>query len=261
MLTATSEDREIFRALVQKLRMPGKLPDSLGEQLLAVGLSFLDTPYAAHTLERPGREGLVVNLRQLDCYTFVENAFVLTRLLRTGRTSWTDYRALLKATRYRQGRLAGYASRLHYFTDWLHDNKKKGLLQDITLSLEGEAWQKPFDFMTAHRDQYPALQDAVVYRRLLDVEANCSARTYHFVPKYRLPAFSKLIENGDCVAIVTACPGLDVAHVGLAIYHKKGLHFLHASPQAGKVVVSETTLYQYLRQKKTRLGIMVARAL
>lgn len=261
MLPATLKDRDIFRTLVQKYHAPGQCPDNLGELLLAVGLYFLDTPYAAHTLERPGREGLVVNLRQLDCYTFVENVFVLTRMLRNGMTSWTDYRALLTATRYRQGRLAGYASRLHYFTDWLHDNQAKGFLQDLTGTMESESWQKPFDFMTAHRDQYPALNSTFVYRRLLAVEANCSARSYHHVPTARLRAGSDRIENGDLIAITTARPGLDVVHVGLAIHHKKSLLLLHASPQAGKVVVSETTLYQYLRQQQSRLGIMVSRAL
>lgn len=261
MLLTTSEDRNIFRTLVQKFRAPGQLSNNLGELLLAVGLYLIDTPYAARTLERANRESLIVNLRALDCYTFVENVFVLARMLRSGLTSWTDYRAFLRATRYRQGRLAGYASRLHYFTDWLHDNREKGFLQDITGALGGEIWQKHCDFMTTHRNQYPALKAAAVYRHLLDVEANCAVRSGHYLPTARLQTGSAGIENGDLIAILTACPGLDVAHVGLAIYHKKGLHLLHASPQAGRVVVSETTLYQYLRQKKSRLGIMVARAL
>lgn len=261
MLPTTLEDRNIFRALQDSFRVSRKLPDNLGDLLLTVGLYFLGAPYAAHTLEKSNREGLIVNLREFDCYTFVENALVLTRMLKSRKTSWTDYRTLLIATRYRQGRLAGYASRLHYFTDWLHDNQEKGFLQDITATLGGEIWQKHLNFMTTHRRQYPALKSAAVYHRLLTVEGKCTARSCRYLPKDRLRAVSNGIENGDLIAIITDRPGLDVAHVGLAIRHKKSLRLLHASPQAGRVVVSDNTLYQYLRQKKSRLGIMVARAL
>ena len=43
---------------------------------VAVAKSFVGTPYVAHTLER-SPENLVCNLREFDCYTFVESVLAI----------------------------------------------------------------------------------------------------------------------------------------------------------------------------------------
>ena len=45
--------------------------------MLEIGKFFLGTPYVAGTLETKGAEHLVVNLREYDCVTFVENVVAL----------------------------------------------------------------------------------------------------------------------------------------------------------------------------------------
>ncbi|MEI7672339.1 MAG: N-acetylmuramoyl-L-alanine amidase-like domain-containing protein, partial [Deltaproteobacteria bacterium] len=130
---------------------------------------------------------------------------------------------------------------------------------DVTPALGGVPWHKELNFMTAHRNHYPALADPDTYRRLQEVETRCSARSFHHIPAADLPACSRTIENGDLIAITTAIAGLDVVHVGLAVHQKRGLHLLHASQRAGRVLISPETLARYLRQRQSRLGIMVAR--
>ena len=261
ILLSVSEDHEIFHALIQAVQKPGGFPDNLGELLLAVGTFFLGSPFAPRTLEQEEGEKLVVNLRQLDCFTLVENTVVLARLIRTGQANWPAFKAALQTSRYRQGCLDGYAARLHYFSDWLYDNQSRGFLQDITPALGGIPWRKEFNFMTAHRDQHPALASPAAYRRLQQIEKICSARSYHHIPTTSVPACSHKIKNGDLIAITTSIAGLDVVHVGLAVHLRRGLHLLHASQRAGKVVISVETIYRYLRHRKSRLGIMVARVL
>lgn len=256
-----ASDQEIFHTLIRSLHKPGLFPDDPGELLLAVATFFLGTPFAPRTLEQAEGEGLIINLRQLDCFTLVENTVVLARLIKTGRTTWPDFTAALQASRYRQGMRDGYAARLHYFSDWLYDNQSQGFLQDITPALGGIPWRKQFNFMTAHRAKYPALGSPDTYCRLREVEKICSARSYHYIPSADLPGGSRKIKNGDLIAITTAIEGLDVVHVGIAVHLPRGVHLLHASQRAGQVIISPETLYRYLRQKKSRLGIMVARIL
>jgi hypothetical protein len=231
----------------------------MGELLLAAGTFFLGTPYASGTLEQQVGEQLVINLRQFDCFTFLENTVVLADLMRTGRTTWPDFTVALQTSRYRHGSLDGYASRLHYFSDWLADNQSRGFLQDITPDLGGIPWRKKFNFMTAHRNQYPALVSPATYRRLQQIEKICSERACHHIPKTAVSACSHKIKNGDLIAITTSIEGLDVVHVGLAVHLPRGLHLLHASQRAGKVIISAETIYRYLQHRKSRLGIMVAR--
>src|SRR5512146_1957361 len=62
--------------------------EPMGDVMAAIGLSFIGTPYVAHTLEVPGPEHLVVNLQGLDCTTFVENVLALSRTVKLKQTGF-----------------------------------------------------------------------------------------------------------------------------------------------------------------------------
>jgi len=254
------EDREICKALLEKARERGDSARSVGDLIVEVGLHFLDAPYEAGTLERKGPERLVVNLRAFDCVTFVENAVVLAGMIRAGKTAFGDYATALERIRYRGGRRDGYPSRLHYFTDWLRDNGRKGVIREITRDLGGIPYRKAFYELTDHQKEHPPLRGAADFRRMRIVEAACSRRTFHCIPKADLPGMEKRIENGDIIAVATDADGIDVSHAGIAVRLRGRLHLLHASSRAGRVVLSDITLHRYLQARRARTGIIVGRA-
>lgn len=255
------EDREICKALLEQARERGDSARPVGDLIVEVGLHFLGAPYEAGTLEQKGPERLVVNLRAFDCVTFVENAVVLAGLIRAGKTAFRDYAAALERLRYRAGRRDGYPSRLHYFTDWLRDNGRKGVIREITRDLGGIPFRKAFHELTDHREEHPPLRSAAAFRRMRIVEAACSRRTLHYVPKADWPGMEKRIENGDIIAVATDADGIDVGHTGIAVRRRGRLHLLHASSAAGKVVLADETLYRYLISRRARTGIIVGRAI
>jgi hypothetical protein len=255
------EDREICKALLEKARQRGDAARPVGDLIVEVGLHFLGAPYEAGTLEQKGHEGLVVNLRAFDCVTFIESAVVLAGMIRAGKTAFRDYAAALERIRYRGGRRDGYPSRLHYFTDWLRDNGRKDIIREITRELGGTPFRKAFHELTDHREEHPLLRSAAAFRRMRIVEAACSRRTLHLVPKADLPGIENRIENGDMIAVVTDKDGIDVSHTGIAVRGPRGLHLLHASSAAGKVILSDETLYRYLISGRSRTGIIVGRAI
>jgi hypothetical protein len=253
------EDRAIHDDLVRSFCNQGERTRPVGELMLDVGKYFLGFPYASHTLEREGRETLVINLRGFDCFTFVENVVGLAGLISKGKSHFMSYAAQLKRIRYRSGILKGYSSRLHYFSDWLYDNEQKGILKNVTRRSGGEPFRKNFNFMTRHREEYPALSMEKSYREMMAIEKRLSGRLLHHIPKAALGKLGDAVENGDLIAITTGIEGLDVIHVGLAVRLRKGLHLLHASEVEKKVVISDVTLYQYLSRRKMMTGIMVGR--
>ena len=256
-----SEDREIVRTFFRSVREDGSEDGSISEHIVKVGFHFIGAPYEENTLERQGPEELVVNLRAFDCVTLIENVIVLARLGRTGRSSLRDFTDELERIRYRGGRRNGYASRLHYFTDWLLDNERRGIIRDVTRELGGRPFRKDFHAMTDRREQIPPLLDADAFRRMRMVEAVCSSRTFHYIPKTHAMEMEKRIENGDIIAITTDLEGIDVRHVGIAVRGRRGPHLLHASRKAGKVVLSGTTLRRYLLSHRARTGIIVGRVI
>lgn len=259
-MITSREDRAICEKLLISAKERGDRVKPFSELIPAVGRHFLGAPYQPDTLEGEGPEELVVNLRTFDCVTFVENAVVLAGLIRSGKTAFADFTTALTRIRYRRGRCDGCASRLHYFTDWICDNDRKGLVRDITREIGGIPLRKTFHWLTDRREDYPGLKDPKAFRRMRIIEGTCSRRPLFFIPKASLEAAGDRIADGDIIAMTTDERGLDVSHTGLAVRSGGRLYLLHASSAAGKVVLSEITLYRYLLAKRSRTGIIVCRA-
>jgi len=253
------QDRRIFKKLIRFLDKGKTSPKFPGDLVLKIGKFFIGAPYLAGTLETKEAESLVVNLRKLDCVTFVENVVAIIWFLRSRERSFESFQRLLQKIRYRRGRLQGYSSRLHYFSDWIHDNQKKDILTDVTRKIGGRPLRKAINFMTTHPELYPPLKNAANFRSMKSVEERISRRPLFFIPKKALRRFEDRICDGDLIAITTNTEGLDVQHVGLAARVKNRIHLLHASSGEGGVVLSPKTLYRYLMQSRSRSGIMVAR--
>ncbi len=256
-----AQDRAIFEGVVRLLDKDQSSLSDPDQIILKVGNFFLGTPYRAGTLETKTIERLVVNLREYDCVTFVENVIALARLIRSRQKSFKAFRKFLQEIRYRPGGPRSYCSRLHYFSDWIHVNQKKGILQDVTAEIGGRPFRKTLNFMTTHPDLYPPLKHPFNFRRIKSLEEGISKRYLFSIPKRAVRRCEGQIRDGDLIGITTDRDGLDVQHVGFAVRLKDRIHLLHASRVAGQVILSKNTLYQHLMQGKTRSGITVVRVL
>jgi len=260
-LSRQKRDRRIFEELIRFLDKKETSAKFSGQVILEIGKFFFGAPYAAGTLETKEAEHLVVNLRQFDCFTFVENVVALVWHIKSEGKSFEAFRRLLRKIRYRKGRVEDYSARLHYFSDWVHDNQKKGIVRDITAEIGGRPLRKAMTFMTTHLALYPPLENAANLRRMKSAEKTMSRRCLFFIPKKTVRHLEDQILDGDLIAVTTNTEGLDAQHVGLAARVKNRIHLLHASSTEGKVVLSQKTLYRYLMQSRGRSGIMVARIL
>ncbi len=240
-----------------KRRLEGK-DLSFGDLLIEIGREFLDASYKVGTLETRGKEKLIVNFTQFDCFTFLETVLALSHCFAVGKILPREFRRKLKSIRYRHGVIAGYSSRLHYFTDWLWDNEKKRIVADISKGLGGKPKRKKINYMTTHRESYPALKSENEFNKMLILEKNISRRIFCVIGM-EISRRKEKIKNGDIIAFVTEKEGLDIAHVGFALWQGKNLHLLHASSKEGGVVISKKTLATYLKQNKKFTGIIVAR--
>ena len=256
-IVCSAADRDAFLAKVEEIR---DIPNQEAGMLMAgVGRSFLGIPYVAGTLEIGDSEQLVINLSGLDCTTFVENVLAFSILIREKDASFENYTRALQKIRYRDGQLSGYASRLHYFSEWIRDNEKKGLVKDITASLGGVPAEKVLNFMTTHRDLYPRLSASEAFQEMEAVETKLESEPYFYIPASVLISRINELEHGDIIALATNINGLDVTHTGIVFRKKNGeFHLLHASSR-GQVELSDKPLLEYLADVKTNTGILVAR--
>jgi len=232
----------------------------IGEVVIEMGKSFLGTDYVANTLEQPGEEHLVINLRGLDCVSFYENALVFARCIKKNKTTFEDYKKELQFIRYRGGVINGYPSRLHYTSDYFYDNEKKNVLKNVTRSIGGVRYRKSINFMSTHPDSYRQLKEQPELTAIIQKQEKAiSDRQLYHVPKDIVASVAPKIHDGDILAITADIPGMDVSHTGIAIWQDKQLHLLHAPITGSKVQITEKSLAAYLAASPKRLGIMIAR--
>ena len=265
----TRQDWEVLRQKAIWAWENGVDTLAVGDRIARIGETFVGTPYLPRTLDPPGPERLVVNLRAMDCVTFVENMLALAHFVTEAPQNVLDqpeqamrsYQEMITRIRYRGGRLAGYPSRLHYFTDWLLDNEHRGLIEIITADLGGSVDPEPISFMTSHRDLYPQLVDERNHQEIGRAEGRLNAVPRYYVPEGELAAVADRIEDGDILAMATTVAGLDVAHTGIALWKGGELHLMNA-PLVGKSVqISEKRLSGRLLGIRSQDGVMVARPL
>jgi hypothetical protein len=259
-----------FNRLVAKAKSGNWKALPIGERTAAVGQALAGTRYKHFTLEIDNRtESPSVNFQGMDCWTFFEIALSFARMLNEPESNWTPERLLhyIEVDRYRGGECTGeYLSRLHYLEDWLYDNDRRGLVEDMTRELGGRSVPHSAREMSAGWRHYRYLAaNRSLLGPLARMEANVSSRPLYEIPKNRVAGIESKLHNGDIIGIISRDRnGLySTAHVGLALRTNDGvLHFMHASSPSnyGKVIV-DSQLSKYLYRYRSDSGILVARPL
>lgn len=255
-----STDQAIFNSIREMARSISIDSLSLDNRVIEVAKMFMQTPYVGGTLDGNGKEQLVVNFRELDCTTYLENVVTLSKVLSNDSIMTDDFFKELENLRYRNGKLTDYASRLHYFSDWIYDNEQRGMVKNMTAEMGGEKYNKTINFMSTHVSSYPALKaDASLVEKIRKTENEINKRELFFIAETKIQQMEDQIHDGDLIAITTVIKGLDISHVGIAIHVNNRLHLMNASSKAKKVVISDIPLAEMLMQNKYQSGIMVAR--
>jgi hypothetical protein len=255
--------------LRSQLRQQGDIPT--GRRAVQVGELAVGTPYEAFMLEaylKAGgsplkQEPIALSLTRFDCVTLVESCLAIARAAsKPGDPTWKKFSREVERMRYRGGIRRGYTSRLHYFSEWISDGQKRGLVRDIGDELGGVVDSRPLRFMTEHRGSYPALANDVVFREIGAMERRLDSQRRRMIPTARIPEVVSSIESGDVLAFATEIPGLDVSHAAFAYRDAGGtLRVLHAPLSGGAVEITRATLHEYVANIRRATGILVARPL
>lgn len=235
---------------------------SVPELMVVVAKQMLGTEYVAGTLERVP-EQLVVSLTQTDCILFVESCLAMALNAKQGIYHPDSLCATIQSLRYRDGKVDGYASRIHYTSEWIRQGEARGIFREITdvLSRDNLSGQR-FSYMTEHSDAYRQLKgNPAEVARIAEMEASLNKFTDYFViPKEAVSKMEHLLKDGDILGFNSTVKGLDIAHVAL-VYHKENgqVGFIHASQADGKVVIDEKSIADYVNARKSNNGIRIVR--
>ncbi len=221
------------------------------------------TPYVGHTLEGDS-EMLTINIDELDCTTFVETLYALSRTTMSGRYSWRDYARYLENLRYRHGEMGDYSTRLHYMSDWIIDNSNRGNILDVTSDIACVRYKiKTINYMSTHRSSYRSLaNDSAMVEKIKNFEVGYRNHRFPYIRKEQLNSKDvlKVVKRGDFVGLVTRTQGLDISHLGIIELDEKGHPvLLDASSRGKKVMLEPVDLKTQLSKSKDTEGVRIFR--
>jgi len=253
------EDRFIFDKYVAYINDKKDLPTD--QLIIETAKFFLGVPYVASTLEKEP-EGLVINLRELDCTTFVESVYTLSMMAKSKDLSFDNFCNKMRWLRYRDGVINDYTDRLHYTSDWIYTNQHKGIVKNITKSAGGQKLSLNLSIMSSNTDKFKQLKGK---QELIDKikakESEINSREHYFLAAEDIDKNAAKIKSGDIVGFVTTIKGLDISHLGIIYKDGEMLTFIHASSSARKVIINKEPLSDFVRNTKGRnTGIVVVRA-
>ena len=257
--TTDSTTAAAYREIMDAADAAGVSRRSYGEIVQWTAEQLLGRPYVAGLLDAPEQETLVLDLTRFDCVLLIENVLAIARQIALGERGYDGYAAGVQALRYRDGQMDGYCSRLHYFTDWIRDNQRRGAMADVTQQIGGEVFDKRLDFMSTHRGSYPRLASDEVYACVVGTERALAAGgpAYH-LPEARIAAAYDGMQPGDIVATTTSIGGLDVTHTGFVHRDGRRTGFLHASSASNAVKISPD-LQAYVEGIRSQVGVVIVR--
>lgn len=194
---------------------------------------LLGVKYEANTLvgSKDTKEQLVIKLDGVDCFTFID----YVEAMKDAYTN-DEFKQNLIETRYEKG-IISFKNRRHFFSDWL-SNK---YIKDITCQT-GPCIKV-----------FKRLNKKGINRYYLD-GIDIKKRKISYVKPQEFDSLS--LKQGDYIGIYTPKDGLDVTHVGIAIFKNDQWYLRHASSVMKKVIDSE--LDSYLENKD---GVIVYRSL
>jgi len=250
-----------YQRLMRSLR-DRSLSAPIVEVIQTVSTKFLGATYREGLLNRGETEKLFVSLTEFDCVLFVEIVLAFSRNLLITNPSYENFVQNLQEVRYANGKLDGYCSRLHYFSEWIRDNQKRNIVRDRTADLGGIPLQKQLNFMSNHWQKYPQLKNSEAnYQCILameqKLELEMQSQPLRYIPSAKIRSIYPLLKAGDIIAVTTDIKGLDATHTGFVYPTTNGIDFIHASP-SGKVKISPD-LQRYVENVDHAIGIMVAR--
>ena len=256
----SAEDVSLFNEYCLHFQYKRDLP--MNELIVETGNYFLGTPYVNFPLEVREPEELIVNLRELDCVTFVETVVALARCIKAGELDFDAYCRNLLALRYRDGVLNDFTSRLHYFSDWIANNEEMGLVRDRTAAFGGLSYPIRVNMMSTKPNNYRQLKaNPEMVPVIKEIEENIiSRRTMAYIPREQADSTGGSMTGGLIVGTTTGYL-MDITHCGFLVVEDGKPYFMHASSTEKKVVVTELTLQEYLESKRTMNGFMAVEVL
>lgn len=252
-------DSQLIIQYQTELNQLEKQPNSVGESVYKAAELFTGTDYlSALPKDVPTKQKPIVCLRKVDCVSLLENALALHRTKGTPTLSAVDtFLSVSRQLKYRHGKPIGYASRLHYYGEWIEQGIQKryfSLLGPDSLYQENE---RKLGLLSKDLVLPDSLKS-----QMREIEARLNKTPLKLIPSDKVLAAYPHIQQGDIIFFAAKRPtGLDFGHAGILNKSSQGeVELLHASKDNSRVE-NFSSLLKYLKTHPRFYGFVLLRPL
>ena len=247
-----------------------------GAMMAQAAMEMLGTPYTAGLLDPEGPETLRIPFFETDCMIFVETCLAAVLTAKDDSPSYEKLLENVRRIRYRAPEVeaasgkdlhpVSYETRLHYATGWIRNLVKEGIAEDLTMDTGGVRSSTKLDFMSRNYKKYRQMaaadtdpEAAARLEAVSNMEKSLNEEAMTYIPKALIHAIDGEIMDGDIIFFTTSTAGLDVSHMAIAYRHDGVAGFIHASSNAGEVILDDNSISDYALSRKTCTGIKIVR--
>lgn len=237
----SDEDAKIAGKLIDVAVAAG---DSYGARIVAVAKALEGTPYA-EPADNDSIGTVVANLHGFDKLGFINNVLAIVKASRKVSPTFNDYQNALVEVSRRKGVDIGFPSQLIYVSDWIVDNTYRGNIEEKTEYSTGGGFKtKTLDYVSRHKEEFPALKDSTVLDKVKLMEMGYRS---HRIPHLKKQSINnktthELLADGDIIVLLANDMDFDLYDIGF-VEMKNGMPYLiHLSRETGKVVEDEYPL-------------------
>ena len=209
-----------------------------GKRIVAIAEMLDGTPWAA----APDNDTIgtvVVSLHGFDRMGFVNNVMALAMASVKSQPTMKDYADALVNISRRKGVDDGFTSQMLYVSDWIVDNVYRGNIKEMTEYMTGGGTRtKTLDYVTRHKEEYPALSNPETLDRMKMIEMGYRS---HRIPHLKKQSagnkpIHELMQSGDIIIMSALEDDYDLYDIGFIEMKDGEPYLIHISHETGKVV-------------------------
>ncbi len=219
------------------LRKTAEHGGTLGERCVFVAKELAGTPWA-QPADNDEKGTIMINLHGLDRLGFVNTVMAIAHASTQKLPRVKEYERFYEQFSRRKGQDDGFASQLFYGAEWIVDNIYRGNLKEMTEYVGGGGFKvKTFDYMTRHRDEFPALKDQAVFDA---VRMNEMGYRSHRLPHLKKQSagnkpLHELMLDGDIILMLSSDIDYDIYDIGFIEMKDGEPYLIHISRDKGVV--------------------------
>lgn len=207
------EDSLKIEEILKKVKGEG---GDLGQRIVTAAKALSGIPLSA-AKDNDTIATLMVDLHGMDRMAFVNYVMAIGLATARPQASFNEFAASLENVGRRKGKEEGFASQHFYISDWIVDNVYRGNVKDLTEYPGGGDYRtKTLDYVTRHKDEFPALADPVVLDKIKMTEMGYRS---HRIPHLKKQSISnksihEMMKSGDIIIMSAPENDYDLYDIG-----------------------------------------------